>query len=254
MTTGADEAELAAVGEHHDLAARAADHGELDRRHGDARRRQTRPGVEAVGSEERLVGVEVLDHVERPGALDRVELRAVEAAQKDELEPQAPRLGGRRQAVGDDARLEVGGDVTQHVHHGRARAEEHGVARLDHGGGGPGDAVLFGRVGRRRSLRRRARRSSCRLRTAPPWVRARMPSCSRSLRSRRMVISETPRSSLSAVTRTAGWALRAATIRARLSAGSISRTPEADKGLLPEALPTPPTIMMGHDRPKVNRF
>ena len=103
--------------------------------------------VEAIGSEEGLVGVEVLDHVERPGAFDGVELPPVETAQEDELEAQTPGLGGGREVVRDDPRLEVGVDVAQDVHDRRARAEEHGVARFDHGGGGPGDALLLGRVG-----------------------------------------------------------------------------------------------------------
>ena len=142
----AHEVELGGVGQHDDLAARAADHGELDARRGDARGREAGPGVEEVGAQERLVGVEMLDHVERPGALDGVEGGAVEAAEQHELEAHAARLGGGREAGRDDSRFELRVDVAQHVHHGRARAQKDRVARFDHGGGGARDAVLLGGV------------------------------------------------------------------------------------------------------------
>ena len=99
MTTAPTRLELAAVGEHHDLAARAPDHGELEAGGGDARRGQAGPHVDAVGAQEGLVGIELLDHVERPGTLDRVELGAVEAAQKDELDAQ-PRAAATAARLG----------------------------------------------------------------------------------------------------------------------------------------------------------
>ena len=64
----------------------------------------------------------------------------------------------------------------------------------------------------------------CRLRTAPPCVRTRTPSTSRRSRSLRMVIPETPRSSLSDDTLTARRSLTRSTMRARRSAGIISWT------------------------------
>ena len=138
-----DEPDLVAVGEHHDLAARAPDHGELDAGHGHERRGEAGAGVQAVGAQERLVRVEAADHVDGPGALDGVEAGPVQAAEEDELDVETLGLCGGRQAVGDDARLEGRVHVAKHGRDGGARAQEHRVPGLDHGCRGSGDARLL---------------------------------------------------------------------------------------------------------------
>ena len=148
MTTGADEAELAAVGEHHDLTARAADHGELDRRHRDAGRRETGSRVEAVGSEERLVGVEVLRSCRAARCLRRRRAEGGRGRPGRRARRCRPRASATAARLCVTTRASRSGSMWRSMcDHRRARAQEDGVVRLDHGGGGPGDAVLLGRVG-----------------------------------------------------------------------------------------------------------
>jgi len=116
-------------------------------------------------------------------------------------------------------------------------SREHGVVRFDHVGGDLGDPGLLRRVRHDVVFVARLVRQSLPQHGAA--VRAREYAFSlEEHESRRIVISETPRSSLSVVTRMARRALSAATIRARLSAGSISRTSDPDNELLPKPFAT----------------
>ena len=159
---------------------------------------------------------------ERPA--DRVGARPVQAADEDDLDAQAAGLLDGADVVRDDARLERGVDVADDLRRRGAGAEEDRLAGLDEGGGVPRRCGASPRRSRTRAPRRASPPTMCRLRTAPPCVRTRTPSTSRRSRSLRMVIPETPRSSLSDDTLTARRSLTRSTMRARRSAGIISWT------------------------------
>ena len=87
--------------------------------------------------------MKAVQSLQRQRTLERVRAWAVEAAEKDDVERL---LLGRRhgaEIVRDDPRVKLGVDVRENLRRRCARAQEHSLSRLDHGGRRLGDALLL---------------------------------------------------------------------------------------------------------------